>query len=338
MGTLFAGGEDICFSQVGATSAVNTATTAARRSAYARCSLAAGATGTPVNGDGWLGALSAASSAFWFSAQLYLGNTPNTIAAYKVLAFRSSNVSRLEIRVITAGTGLLGVYKVTSGGTATLLATFSSALGQTTLYKLDIQVNYSTSGFVKVYLSGTLIADTGTVDVTTDGATTLDGFLLGHPYNFARLCHWSEIIAHTDDTRSLSLCTLPPAANGNAYTFDSGSFADIDEVTNSDADIITSGTANQLAQFTVNSSGVTGNPGVKSVAVWARAQRGASGPQNMQLNVRTASTDYVSGNKALALSMAGYQNTWDTNPNTSLAWAYTDLTAAGFNIGVKSIT
>lgn len=336
MGILFAGGEDICFTTLGSTS-VDTATTAARRTGFARCTLLVGANGIPAATDGWIGALSAASSAFWLSARAYLLTTSAT-AGHRVIRFLDGAVSRLELRVSSGLT--FALYKVNAAGTATLLGTASAALNGNTLTKIDIQVNYGTSGSVKIYYGGTLVLDTGTVDVTTDSATTLSGVVFGakHQSSNTTGIHWSEPIVHTDDTRSMTLATMEPSANGNAFTFDSGSYTDVNETTNSDATIISSATANQVAQFAVTNTRITGNPSVKGLAVWARAQRGGTGPQNMQIGVRTASTDHWSANKSLVASMQPVVNNFDVNPGTSGAWGYTDLTAAGFNVGVKSIT
>ena len=337
MGVLFAGGEDICFTQVGAGNAVSTVTSY-RRTAYSRCTLGA-ATSTSANGDGWYGAFSSASSSFWFTGRVYPLGGLNNLAGVKTLMFRSGSVSRIELRCKTLNTGDVGIYKVTSAGSATLLASASSNLVANTQFRFDVQINYSTSGFVRLYYGGTLVADTGTVDVTTDGATSLDGFVLGAFSASASSIpgQWSEIIASTDDTRSMSLLTVSPAAAGNSQTFDTNTVGNINEVTNSDATLISSATANQLAQYTITTPGAIGNPSVNAVSLWTRAQRGGTGPQSLQHAVRTSSTDSFSATKALSATMGQQVTTWDVNPVTGVYWTAAELSAAGFNIGVKSI-
>lgn len=337
MGVLFAGGEDICFTPIGAGNVVGTTTTQ-RRTAFSRCTLGAAASSS-ANGDGWYGALSSASSLFWFTGRVYPLGGVNNLAGVKTLMFRSGSISRLELRCKTLNTGDVGIYKVSAAGVATLMASASSNFVANTLRRIDIQINYSTSGFIRLYYDGALVADTGTVDVTTDGATSLDGFVLGgfsaSPTTIPG--HWSEIIVSTADTRSMSLLTVSPSAAGNSQTFDTNTVGNINEVTNSDSTIISSATANQLAQYTVATPGAIGNPSVNAVSLWTRAQRGATGPQNLQHSVRTSATDAFSGTKALDASMGQQVTTWDVNPVTGVYWTASEISAAGFNIGVKSI-
>jgi hypothetical protein len=97
--------------------------------------------------------------------------------------------------------------------------------------------------------------------------------------------------------------------------------------------------AAQILETTVTNSTVPGTSGVLAVAVNARAQKGTTGgPANANLMVRTGSVDYTGPSQALPASFGLLSNVWETNPATSAAWAASDLTAAGFNIGVKSLT
>lgn len=331
MGLLFAGGEDSCFTIVGSYLADTTAS-------YRRTAMCRNAIRLYGNGpnDGMFAEF-ASQSSFWFTARLLLTNASQD-AGKDIFSFRdSSGVSRIAVRASTSTIGNIELIKRNAAGTVTVLASATGAHANSAIYKLDAQVNYGTSGSVQFYIDGILkLSYTG--DVTTDGVTSLSGFRLAvNSDSSAAYGVWSEVIVHTDDTRSMSLVTLEPSANGNAFTFDSGSYASVDEGALDDLDVVASGTANQVAQFAVNNTRVTGNVSVKGVAVWARAQRGASGPQNMQIGVRSGGADHWSSNKALALSMANVQHVLDTNPATSAAWASSDLTAAGFNIGVKSI-
>lgn len=263
----------------------------------------------------------------------------NNLAGVKTLMFRSGSVSRIELRCKTVNTGDVGVYKVNAAGTATLLASASSNIVSGTQIRLDIQISYSASGFVRLYYNGTLVADTGTVDVTTDGATSLDGFVLGglsaSPSSLP--LYWSEIITSTDDTRSMSLLTVSPSAAGNSQGFDTNTVGNINEVTTNDSTLISSATANQIAQYTIATPGAIGNPSVNAVALWTRAQRGGTGPQNLQHSVRTSSTDSFSATKALNATMGQQVTTWEVNPVTGAYWTASEISAAGFNIGVKSI-
>lgn len=333
----FIGGEDHDFTKIGACT-VDTSTTAARRTANARCALKVGASSAVT--DGWSGTLSAAASQFWLSTQLYFSNTgaSNTSAEMIVLLDGTTRRLKLQPSANVSGAVTWVLNKVTSSGTSTALATASAAIATSTLIKVDIYVNYATSGQVQVYIGGTKIIDYSG-DVTTDSATTLSGFVLGQAASSNSLvsANWSEVIVGTDDTRSLNLITLAPTANGNTFAW-SNSYANLNEVTTDDTGICTSGTAGDLGQVTISSSGITGTPAIRAVCVSARAQKGGTGPQNLQLNVRTGGSDYFSGTQSLPTAFGRVAAIFEQNPATSSAFAYTDLTAAGFNIGAKSIT
>lgn len=166
--------------------------------------------------------------------------------------------------------------------------------------------------------------------------------MLSVPHNISgRIGYWSEIIVTDVDTRSLSLITVAPLAAGAANTFSTpGAVGNINEVTINDTTLISSATANQIAEYTADTSLITsagGNPAVRAVSTYSRSQRGATGPQNMQHVVRVGGTDFTSATKSLITSFGQVSHVFELNPATSAAWAMSDITTAGFNIGVKSI-
>jgi hypothetical protein len=326
----FIGGEDHDFSKIGSCT-VNTATTAGRRTAYARCALQVAAASLT---DGWVGSFSSAQSSFWLAARMYLSNNNNSTANVETIAFTdSAGARRLVIRTGT-GTNPFALVKRNASNTNTALVTLSVS-PSVSLVRWDIQVNYGTSGSINIYMDGALVGSY-TGDVTTDSVTSLSGFVLGGTSTSATNALWSEVIVSDSDTRGLSLVTLTPSANGNAFTWDSGSYTSINETTLDDSSVMSSGTSGELAQFTVNSSGITGNPAIKAVAITARGAKGGTGPQNVKMNVRTSGIDYMSSAIALPAALNRVQGVFATNPGTSGPWAYTDLTATGFNIGIES--
>lgn len=328
MSFYFVGGEDHDFSPIGSCF-VNTANTTARRTANARCSLIVAA--AAVN-DGWQGALTAAVSDFWFTARFF---NEAVFGTQDWLVFLDGSTRRLLIKLDASGHIIIATRDATP--TTTTLATSTLVLGLgVTPHKLDVQVSYGASGSVNVYVDGVLwVSYSG--DVTTNSATTLSGFVLGSTSgNGSAVVYWSEIVCGTADTRHMSVITLPPAANGNTFAW-SNTYASVDETTINDADLCASSSANDVMQTTVTSSGITGTPAIRAVAVSARAMKGASGPTQIQMNVRTGGSDYFSGTLALETSFGRVSNIWETNPNTTAAWLYTAPTAVGFNIGAKSI-
>lgn len=339
MGLLFVGGEDSDFTHLGNCSVDTTA--AHRRSTYSRCGLSVIAS---TNYDGWYGTLSAPTQAFWVTAQWYTHGATN-VGVYYGSFFNLRKGANPKLRVGCVGNEKkYRLYKVANDGTETLLATSADAIPINTagvISKIDMYVDYQASGRFKMYQDGTLLIDYSG-DVTTNGDTgaVLDSFgwnAFGWNYTNSGEV-FSEIIASTDDTRSLGLVTLAPTGAGNASGFDAGAYTDIDE-TSLSADSLMSGTANQLSQFAVTAGAIlTGSLSIAAVVVKALAHKGATGPANLQLNVRTGGVDYQSGSVALGANFAPAQGIWVTNPNSGAPWTASDLNAAGFNIGVKSIT
>jgi hypothetical protein len=339
MTILLAGGEDLEFSPLG-TGSIDTATTAARNTTRSRCALKIGPCAANSLTEGWLGQLSTPSSVFWTTMLGYSDYNGNGIG--DAIAFFDGATRRLVIKPVS-NLGAWALYTRNAAGTYTLLYTSSATVVYGTLLRFDVYVNYAVAGQVIVYLNGVKIIDYSG-DVTTNGATTLSAVMPGQisgqvTASSSGSTWWSEIIAATVDTRSMRLVTLPPAGSGNTTAWTGGTTTtNINEVTLSDATLISSGTAGQVNEFTVTSSGITGNPGIVGVVVNARAQKGGTGPTKADLMVRTASTDYVSADIPLAASFGLISNTWETNPNTAGPWSASDLTAAGFNVGVKSVT
>ena len=326
----FAGGEDSELTKVGVCS-IDTATANTRNTTRTRCSLKVGPSAFAT--DGWTAVFSAPQSSFWATARVSVAAGGIT-GTYEVFSFNDGANRRLILRT-TGSPFNWQLSKRTASGTYTNLATSSVVMSAGAFMKLDVQVTYGPSGSVNFYIDGTLvIAYSG--DVTTDGATTLSS-VVGGPPSSVIASYWSEFIVSSTDTRSMSLATLPPAANGNTFNF-TGAVADINEVTLSDTTLASSATAGQIAETTVTSSSITGNPGIHAVIVSARAMKGGTGPTKADLLVRTGGTDYASADISLPTSLSAIRNVWDTNPATGTAWAYTDLTAAGFNIGIKSVT
>ena len=329
---LFIGGEDHDFTKLGGC-VVNTATTAARRTAYARCSLEVDSTSAT---DGWQGAFSAPASTFWFTGRVYHNNCgPGTLG--DIFSVLDGTTRRLVLKM-SASNGKYQLIKRTAAGTNTTLATAAPNIPPNVLYKLDLFVDYGAGGRVQLYADGTLLIDYSG-DVTTDGATALSGFVLGSVAGSGATTYaslWSEIIAATQDTRALSLVTLPPSGAGATWAW-TGAYTDLNEVTTNDATLCTSANPDETALVAVNTAGITGNPAVLAVCVSARAQKGGTGPQNGQLVVRTGGNDYPGGAQPLPAALARIANVWESNPATAGPWAPGDLTAAGFNIGIKSL-
>lgn len=194
---------------------------------------------------------------------------------------------------------------------------------------LDIYLKTGASGAVALYFNGIERLPETAASITQ--APDIDSIR----FTGDQGSDWGGMVVADEPTIGWRLGRLQPTANGanTAYTGDIGN---VDEVTNNDADYIYSNTANQVETYTVTTVPASTTGYVpRAVAVSARAKRGGSGPQNLQLCLRSGGTDYFSGTKALGLGYTGQEHVWETNPDTGLAWTTSQL--AALQIGVKSI-
>jgi hypothetical protein len=187
----------------------------------------------------------------------------------------------------------------------------------------------SASGTASLYISGTL-RTTATADLSA--VASINKFRgYGASGNPSQI---SQIIIADEPTIGMRLFTVPIAGVG-ASTDWTGSYTNIDEIVYSDADFINSATADQVSTFAVTNPTLTGYQ-VRAVAVTARAKRGASGPANLQLALRSAGTNYFSGSKALDVGYTANAHIWETDPATASAWQNSAVLL--LQPGVKSIT
>ena len=342
---LFAGQEDIDYTCVG----VCTTETDGRtfRATYSRLSLQVnGTTADPPGARIQIPAFTG-QTALWFHAQFCTGNgndcgSPQQSTSNMQMIRFMNNLGNPAL--IVRGTGVAGQVKVssrTSGGAFTDLVTCSSFLNNVanTPTQVDVFVNYGAAGEVTLYNSGVQVC-TFTGDTRNgDGATTITAIELASSASGAgAVGHWTETIVGTTDTRSKAVLRLTPNGNGNATQWSGTNICTViwPAVTVNDANFAQSATNNQLQQCTVTNTFPGGTWRVDAVVMSARVQRGATGPQNFQFLTRTGGSDFTSSDVAPGLSFTNFQNIQHTNPNTAAAWAVGDITAAGFNLGLKS--
>lgn len=322
MTILFAGGEMEDFTTVGSVSFATLATY--YRTTYSRGYVA-------VLGSAAMAAYAkasfTASSALSITARF--GQASQFTASQILLWLATGGSARLRLKITGAAPTTLVLESYTSGGVATTLGTSAATVTVSTIYRLDLVINYGTSGSVKVYLDQVLIIDTGTMDVTASSATTLDGLYLGNASSSSSFStNWSEVIVSTQDSRTLSLVTLAPNAAGTTSSW-TGAYTDIDETTASDTDVLTSATAMQVTS--VNTTGMPSgwsNLTVTAVKCLASAARGSTGPSKLALGCRTNSSDSFPTATTLDTGFSTPVTTYyELNPVTGVTWTTTEVDA-----------
>lgn len=242
--------------------------------------------------------------------------------------FMDGAVAAYKLHTGANGTTLRFSY-FTAPSTWTQLGTDFTILGDWPM--LDIHLVTGASGNVEVFLEGVgrmplaSASMTENPDITSVRVVGVGGGLRD----------FGGMVVATEPTIGWRVGRLVPSGAG-ANTAWVGDYVSVDETTLVETDYIYSGTANQVETFTVTLSPAITGYVPRAVAVSARARRGASGPANIQMALRSGSTDYFSSSLSLGLGYTGNFNIWTTNPDTSAAWVSTQISA--LQIGVKSIT
>lgn len=299
---------------------------------YSRCAMKV--TGGADTGNYYASQQVSLSGAWWTMGLVFFGGETST-TSFLISWADVSAVQRLALQVNSSN----HVSLVTKNGvgTVTVLATSSAALSTSALTRIDVYINFlgSGSGQFSVYAGGTLLVSY-TGNIQTDGVTTLTSVQYGGAA--VNNTYWSQCRLDTIDTRGITaIATLVPAANGNTVNWDVGGVSNINEITDTGATNNASGTAAQLQQYTI-AAPPAGNYTLRDLVVSTKCSVGATGPQNIAMNVRTASTDYTQSDAspAPATAVAPVQTAIVNNPNTGVPWTRADLVAAGFNIGMAS--
>lgn len=269
----------------------------------------------------------------WFHTRWGAAATGGIANGRSIIEFRNS-----------AGVGVLRLWSITAGyqlqyWNGSTWTTIGSTMAITTVNGRTWDIKClidNTVGHFAAYVDGVLQHElTGDTDLFSGSA--VDHIIL-QSWGATNERFQSEMIFADASTLGFRLATLVPNGNG-ANTAWTGTFADVDEADANDADFLSSATASQVETMTMTN--LSANAAMLTpIAVInsARARNAASGPQNLQLAVRSGGTDYFGSNvSGLNTSFtSGFQEIWHNNPNTASAWTPTDID--GMEIGDKSIT
>src|ERR1035437_9402335 len=346
---LFAGQEDISFTWNGV-NAVNT-TSGYFRAGYSRYAISVNDdnnNATTSNASFIQTPMFASTSSFWVTGRLYTythngGLGGPTTGAILFRLVDTNNIVRLRARTLGgSNNSILTFETMDASSTVVSLGTSSSGFSTNTLHRMDIFVNYSSSGQIVFYIDGVSVFSYSG-NITTNSVTALTGVIFGNYVNSNWAAfeqdntYWSEMIVSTRDTRSMSLITQTPTAVGNTDTFTSGAASNVSGNAISYVSPDYSLSASQIQEYKVAPSMPTTIAGssVVSVVQHVMCMTFGTGPSHIQFMVRTGGADFNSS--SIATSSASYgllTNSWDVNPNTLAAWQTSDLLGffPGFNL------
>jgi hypothetical protein len=296
-------------------------------SAFARCSIKL--VGSTTYAEGMP---SASATDAWIHFEMESDDFSSSTAVTRLSWYDSSANERIRVKYADSSTNQLTV-EYWNGSSFTALTAVSVEMGgirQT----IDLHVVCNSgSGTIALYIAGT---ERLTATVNTTSISNLKKFrFTGGTISSLAVEAWvSQVIMADESTIGWRLSTRY-ASGAGATTDWTGSYTEIDEIVYNDGDFINSSVADQVELFTNTGPSLSGYT-VRSVAVSARAKRGASGPQNIRMALRSAGTTYFSGSDiALGVAYAPVQTIWETDPATASDFLTSAISTVQF--GVKSI-
>jgi hypothetical protein len=266
-------------------------------------------------------------------------STQAVLTSYPIYWLDAGDVPVLRLSHTTGSFGAaetVGLEHLVSSTWTAIGSAISSVPMSTTLQDIVIRwIVNSATGTAELYVGGSLRL-TASVDLSAVTSIRKVRVYGGAAGGFNYETRFSQMVVTNFPLVGLVLGTCVPTGAGSTSSW-TGTYTSIDEAVLSDADFIYSGTAAQISTFAQtpipNFTGYV----VRAVCVSARAKRGASGPQNIRMALRSAGTNYFSGSDiALGLGYAPVQTIWATDPATSAAWVNTAISS--LEPGVKSIT
>jgi hypothetical protein len=338
MSILWCGSEDVDFPNGGV--AISTVTTTTYfRSAYTRASIAA-ASGHAYS-NGFQGGT---VTNLWFSFQLgFSAQNSNGSQRTGALCAGVGNTSLTNgtgIFIQTASNTGLSISKF-DGTTITALATGFGGVNTNgvEVVRIDLQIiNYGASATLNLYVNGVFYC-TFSGNALVGSLTNFNCVNLwtSPSGNFGASACGSEFIVADEDTRSMSLRTLAPAALGTTTQW-AGAVTNANPVVIADANYVTTNVATQDEQFTT--SGLpTGTWAPRLVKMTSRGASTASATATQWTpGFNLGGTVSVVGGTTHTpgVTFGSFEDFWTTNPVSGVAWTAADLAAANFQLDLRS--
>lgn len=295
-------------------------------------------------------AFDSAQSTFWYQGRYWFEDGDTGNHDDEIITFQDGTTEVLRIILTNAE-----IRVQRNDGTWTQIVDTNTTFATATIQRLTIRiVLHSSAGSFEMWLDEQKIADFSgdTVGAGSPEVSTCDTVVLTASDQSASFTNTeqyvSEVIVDTQDPRAKRVVTLTPTDNGSNTDWTGGGSPpgsnSVDELETDDSDIISSATAEEVETFTTgNLPAAVSTYTVSELRVTARACRGSTGPQNLQLalqsNTASPETTFFSETKSLGLSFAAVVGVFPSDPDEGspgVPWENADIDA--IEIGVKSIT
>lgn len=265
---------------------------------------------------------------FWMHMDFaYTGaSSGSTTYAYPVI-FQNGGTDVLRIE--TTKTAIR--VAAWDGATWNVIISAISVDFNTKLQEIDLKVEgNNASGTLALYVGGTKRGEaTGDLSLVTGIDKVVPDQASGASFCF------SQFIIADEPTVGWRLTTMVIDGAGADSDF-TGAYTYVDETVSNDTDYINSSTNGDVSTFAQSPVASLSGYTIKAVGVYCRAKCGATGPQNLQLALRSGGTNYFSDTKALDVGYDSYGYVWNTNPASAGAFLASEIDP--LQIGVKAIT
>lgn len=234
----------------------------------------------------------------------------------------------------TSGTGGGSLLQYWNGSTWVSIGDFQTVNLQWITY--DVYVKIAVAGEVRAYKNGVPILELLNVNLTAGGTITSVDRTVHASHSVTSLAsgwtYFSAVLCADWNTLSARVVALTPTANGNYTAWTGGTYTDIDEVVR-DGVQLTSSTVDERESFAMGDVSLVTGESIQAVRIAALVGRDASGPQAVELFVRSSGgTDYAGTDTTANLISSGITRLMETDPATSAPWSQANLNAVEFGI------
>jgi len=240
-------------------------------------------------------------------------------------------------RLTTPATGINFITAEIFDGTWNSVGTTTIGLKENTLntnftIRLDVR---PTNGIVEIFIEGTLALSVANINtIGSVLANSVDSVTLDSTSADER-CDWSEIIiANNENIVNYRVAQIDPAADGDSSDW-TGTFEEVNELNVDDLDFINTESVNVVSLFSgvdVPENSLT----PKTISVSSRIRTDATGPQGVNIVLKTGGLEFHSNELAIANTYDTYINVWAINPNTNAAFTVTEANAIQYGINSRT--
>lgn len=189
--------------------------------------------------------------------------------------------------------------------------------------ELVLHIECGGSGNFAAYYDGAEVATGAIASTATDNIKSFRGADTENTTTYGT--YFTEFIFADELLIGASLETQWPTGNGTDAD-GTGTYADVDEATRSDADYIVLANVGEKRSVTYGAFTET-QDAVLAYILSATLGCDASGPSQVRAYIVVGGTRYYSSPVTVSLSILPYNFVWETNPATAAAWSAAQIEA-----------